>query len=63
MCVDKTLDALGVFPDLVGESERMEQDATQPLNMMLQAVEKGSDLSSYMTFDRDGTPVQFGSSN
>jgi hypothetical protein len=31
--------------------------------MMLQAVEKGSDLSSYMTFDRDGTPVQFGSSN
>jgi hypothetical protein len=84
MCVDKTLSELGVFSDLVAESERMEQDwqivlvaclsgrngampssedATQPLNMMLQAVEKGSDLSSYMTFDRDGTPVQFGSSN
>lgn len=84
MCVDKTLDELGVFSDLVAESERMEQDwqivlvaclsgshgvvpssddATQPLTMMVKAVENGGDLSNYMAFDRDGIPVQFGSSN
>jgi hypothetical protein len=84
MCVDKTLSELGVFSDLVAESERMEQDwqivlvaclsgrngvvpssddATQPLTMMLQTVENGGDLSKYMAFNRDGTPVQFGSSN
>jgi hypothetical protein len=84
MRVDKTLSELGVFSDLVAESERMEQDwqivlvaclsgrngvvpssddATQPLTMMLQTVENGGDLSKYMAFNRDGTPVQFGSSN
>jgi hypothetical protein len=84
MCVDKTLSELGVFSDLVAESERMEQDwqivlvaclsgrngvvpssddATQPLTMMLQTVENGGDLSKYMAFNRDGTPVQFDSSN
>jgi hypothetical protein len=84
MCVDRTLSELGVFSDLVAESERMEQDwqivlvaclsgrngvvpssddATQPLTMMLQTVENGGDLSKYMAFNRDGTPVQFGSSN
>jgi hypothetical protein len=84
MCVDRTLSELGVFSDLVAESERMEQDwqivlvaclsgrngvvpssddATQPLTMMLQTVENGGDLSKYMAFNRDGTPVQFDSSN
>ncbi|MGB4812815.1 MAG: ribonucleotide reductase subunit alpha [Methylophilaceae bacterium] len=84
MCVDKALDELGAFSDLVAESERMEQDwqivlvaclsgvngvlpssddATQPLTMMVQAVENGGDLSKYMAFDRNGTPVQLGSSN
>lgn len=81
MCVDKTLDELGSFADLVTESERMEQDwqivlvaclsgqngmlpssddATQPLTTMFQTVENGGDLSNYMAFDRQGTPVQFG---
>lgn len=81
MCVDKTLDELGSFADLVAESERTKQDwgivllaalsgrngvapssdeAEQPLKMMMQAVESGGDLSKFMAFDREGTPVQFG---
>ncbi|MGB4813114.1 MAG: ribonucleotide reductase subunit alpha [Methylophilaceae bacterium] len=38
-------------------------DATQPLTMMVQAVENGGDLSKYMAFDRNGSPLQLGSSN
>lgn len=81
MCVDKTLDELGRFSDLVTESEAMAQDwqivlvaslagragvvpeskdADQPLNMMVETVKKGGDLSKYMAFGRDGIPVQFG---
>ena len=80
MCVDKTLNELGSFTDLVAESERMEQDwqivlvaclsgsngvapnsneAEQALKMMVKTVETGGDLSQYMAFDRDGTPIQF----
>jgi hypothetical protein len=81
MCVDKTLDELNSFSDLVEESKQMEQDwqivlvaglsgrngvapdsskAEQPLNMMVQTVEMGGDLSKYMAFDREGTFIQFG---
>jgi len=81
MCVDKTLDELGSFSDLVEESKQMQQDwqlvliaalsgrngitpssaeAEKSLKMMLHAVENGGDLSRYITFDRDGIPVQFG---
>ena len=35
-------------------------DAEEPLKMMLHTVENGGDLSKYMAFDREGTPVQFG---
>ena len=35
-------------------------DATQPLKIMLHTVENGGDLSSYMAFDREGAPIQFG---
>jgi hypothetical protein len=84
MCVDKTLDELGVFSDLVAESETMgkdwqivlvaclsgtngvmpsSDDATQPLTMMLKTLEDGGDLSNYLAFDKDGTPVHFESSN
>lgn len=80
MCVDKRLDELGSFSDLVAESEKMEKDwqvvllaclsgrngvvpntdaAVQPLKMMVQTVQSGGDLSKYMAFDRNGTPVQF----
>ena len=81
MCVDKTLDELTTFADLVAESEQMEQDwhivliacldgrngkmpssedADRPLQMMVQAVENGDDLSNYLAFDRSGVLVQFG---
>lgn len=81
MCVDKTLDELGTFADLVAESAQMGQewdivlaaglagingtaptskDAERPLKVMIQAVESGGDLSKYMAFDKEGTPVQFG---
>lgn len=81
MCVDKTLDELGSFVDLVTESAQMGQewdivlaaglagingvtpsskDAERPLKAMIQAVESGGDLSKYMAFDKEGTPVQFG---
>jgi hypothetical protein len=81
MCVDKTLDELGSFSDLVAESEEMEknwqivlvaclsgkngvmptsEEATQPLTKMVQTVENSGDLSTYMAFNREGSPVQFG---
>ena len=82
MCVDKTVDELGAFSDLVAESDTMEKDwqivlvaglsgkngvapsssdATQPLTKMVKEVESGASLSNYMGFDRDGSPVRFGS--
>lgn len=81
MCVDKTLDELGSFADLVIESESMEQnwqivlvaclsgrngvfptsdEATQPLKMMVETVEKGGNLSNFLAFDKKGSPIQFG---
>ena len=81
MCVDKTLDELGNFADLVEESNKMEQEwrivlvaglsgrngvlpkpdeAEQALKAMVESVRNGGDLSKYMAFDRDGTPIQFG---
>jgi len=35
-------------------------ETVQPLKTMVQTVESGGDLSQFMAFDRDGTPVQFG---
>lgn len=81
MCVDKTLDELGSFSDLVTESESMgknwqivlvaglsgrngvvpsSDEAEQPLKRMVQAVESGGDLSNYMAFDKNGSPILFG---
>ncbi|MEH6473700.1 MAG: ribonucleotide reductase subunit alpha [Halopseudomonas sp.] len=81
MCVDKTLDELGSFSDLVAESESIEEnwqivlvaalpgrngvvpssdEAEKPLNRMVQTVENGGDLSNYMAFDKNGSPIQFG---
>jgi len=81
MCVDKTLDELGSFADLVAESAGMEKDwqivlvaslsgrngvaptpdeATGPLKKMVQAVEQGGNLSSFLAFDKKGDPIQFG---
>ena len=80
MCVDKGLDELTNFADLVTESKQMEQDwsmvliaclsgkngmlpsseeAEQPLNMMVQAVQNGGDLSKYLAFDRQGDLLHF----
>ncbi len=82
MCVDKTLNELGSFADLVAESENMGQDwqivlvaclsgrngivptsdeATKPLEMMVQTVEKGGNLSNFLAFDKTGDPIQFAS--
>lgn len=79
MCVDKTLDELGSFADLVKESERIEKnwqivlvaglsgrngqvpssdEASEPLEMMVRAVESGGDLSKFLAFDRKGVPLQ-----
>ena len=81
MCVDKTLDELDSFSELVEESKQMEQDwqivlvaglagingvlptseeAEKPLKVMVETVQQGGDLTKYMAFDREGTPVQFG---
>ncbi|NOQ36658.1 MAG: ribonucleotide reductase subunit alpha [Methylococcaceae bacterium] len=81
MCVDKNLDELGSFAELVEESKQMQQDwqivliaglagkngrfpdaseAEQPLNIMVQTVEQGGDLSKYLAFDKEGTLIQFG---
>ena len=80
VCVDKSLDELGSFADLVAESEKTQQDwhivlvaalsgcngiapdsdqADKPLKMMMETVQNGGDLSKYMAFKRDGSPVQF----
>ena len=80
MCVDKAVDELTTFADLVEESEQMNDDwqivliaamsgragvmpnsdeAKQPLEMMVQAVEQGGDLSRFMAFGRSGDPIQF----
>jgi hypothetical protein len=34
-------------------------EAKQPLEMMVQTVEQGGDLSRFMAFDKSGDPVQF----
>lgn len=81
MCVDKTLDELGSFEDLVTESKQMEQEwqivliaglsgkngvaptsveAQQPLETMVNNVHNGGDLTRYIAFDRQGSPVHFG---
>ncbi|PCI68380.1 MAG: ribonucleotide reductase subunit alpha [Piscirickettsiaceae bacterium] len=36
------------------------EEADDPLKKMLHTVENGGDLSRYMAFDREGTPLQFG---
>ena len=80
MCVDKTLDELGSFADLVAESAHTGEDwqiviiaalsgkngitpnsadAEKPLKMMVHSVESGGDLSRFMAFDKEGTPLQF----
>jgi len=80
MCVDKTLDQLGSFSDLVEEAAQMKQEwqlvlvaalsghngvapsvveAEKSLQVMVHGVESGGDLSRYMAFDREGSPVQF----
>jgi hypothetical protein len=81
MCVDKTLDELSNFTDLVTESESIEpnwplvlvaclsgrngiattsDEATKSLEMMVQTVEKGGNLSNFLASDKNGVPVQFG---
>ena len=35
-------------------------EAEQALKAMVESVRNGGDLSKYMAFDRDGTPIQFG---
>lgn len=80
MCVDKDLEELSNFADLVTESEQMGQDwtmvliaclngrngispgpeeAENALNMMVQTVQNGADLSKYLAFDRNGELIQF----
>ena len=80
MCVDKALDELGSFSDLVEESVKMDQDwqivlvaglsgekgvvpdpakVESSLKMMVDSVQNGGDLSRFMSFDRNGEPVQF----
>lgn len=80
MTVDKTLDELGSFADLVEESKQMGKEwhivlvaglsgrngeppssaeAEMPLEMMVNNVENGGDLTRYMAFDREGTPIYF----
>ncbi|MCK4493845.1 MAG: hypothetical protein KAU26_07295, partial [Methylococcales bacterium] len=34
-------------------------DAEEPLNTMVQAVQNGADLSSYLAFDKSGDLLQF----
>lgn len=72
MCVDKTLGELSTFFALVAESERVEKDWQIVLVAGLAGKngvapssddacgQNGGDLSRYMAFDREGTPVQFG---
>ena len=80
MCLDRPLDELTNFIDLVKEAAKMEKewhmvlvaclfgkngmmptsnDADKPLDMMVQNIQKGADLSGYMAFDLQGNPLQF----
>ena len=80
MCVDKDLAELTDFPDLVKESEQLNQEwsmvlvaclsghngfapqpeeAEKPLEMMVQAVQNGADLSKYLAFDKQGGLLNF----
>jgi len=36
------------------------EDCEKPLDIIVQNVQQGGDLSGYMAFDRDGNPLQFG---
>ena len=79
MYVDKPLQELGSFSDLVQESKQMGQhwhivfvgalagrngampssnEAQAALEVMVKSIQQGS-ISSFMAFDRDGTPIQF----
>ena len=81
ICVDKTLDELSGFPELVTESERMGQDwhivlvaalagnngaapspeqAEASLQMMVETVKNGGDLSGFVAFKKNGETVRFG---
>ncbi len=81
MCVDKDVDDLTTFADLVTESEEMgkdwqvvliaglsgkngvpptAEDAAKPLENMVNAVQTGGDISSFMGLDREGVPIKFG---
>ena len=35
------------------------EEAEKPLRMMMETVQTGGNLSKYMAFDREGTPIQF----
>jgi hypothetical protein len=80
MTLEKPLDELSSFEDLVAESELMKKDwqlvsigimsgrngvmptsdeAIKSLEIMMKTVETGGNLSKFMTFDREGTPIQF----
>ncbi|MFT7299740.1 MAG: hypothetical protein ACI89Z_000192 [Porticoccus sp.] len=81
MCVDKILEELGSFSDVVEESESIEKvrlpvlvagiavrdgvvpgsdEAERPLKMMIHTVENGGDVTKYIAFYRERTPVEFG---
>ena len=34
-------------------------DAEEPLNRMVETVQTGGDLSRFIAFNKDGTPIQF----
>lgn len=80
MCVDKSLEELDSFYDLVKESEEMAPgwqlvlvaslsgknglvpdpvEVERSLQMMVETVQHGGDLSKFMAFDRSGEPVRF----
>jgi len=81
MCVDKSLEELTGFAELVTESELMGQDwhimlvaalagqngaapspqqAEESLQMMVQTVQNGGDLSGFVAFKKNGEPIKFG---
>ena len=80
MCVDKDVEELTTFENLVAESEEMgkewqivlmaglagkngnvptSEDAEEPLKSMVNMVQNGGDLSSYMALDKEGYPIKF----
>lgn len=80
MCVDKNLDELSTFTELVSESKQMAQEwnlvlvaclsgkngnnptaeeAEEPLKIMVQSIQNGTDLSKYLAFDKQGNLLQF----